>query len=649
MAHEPKYPHLGNVRLNDIDLHVRGPIQTEIINIQGRKINMGASGPDDHPINSTIIQQSWLGGGQIWDVDPAADMERFYWSTGMTEYAGFLTLSPYTYNLPGPVPSIPVSLGDFPNDDTARYYVAWGVKLTRWNEGTRAWDTVGTDLASTPQNEGVVYVPVDGPSIGVPLLFIPQGASYSTWNGTTVVAGTGGALDFAVWDNKLFRLTVNGSIDWTIDNVTWRTVAKLTDGSAPRHIFGYKDTSDRPTLYVATNQMVWSLEFDQEQLKITDMYYPRHPRQGYGAINHKGDAWISVGTGAHRFNLSTISPAGMDRDDGLPPEFRGYITDFTSSYNGLFALVRGTDISTTNETGTLDLGGGDEQIYVTGSEANAVLMFWNGVGWHYRWHGSGEVPVNTSVSQADGAYRVWWSAGGDMHYQDLPITYYNPRDPESALKEFAESSEFESGWFDWGWKGQVKVLKKFEFGVHWATEFETIEAYYKTNQDTDDWHYIGTMTEPGEYHFFLGLDEVHPILPNGNPRYLGISHERFRIRLILKRREEGSDPANRQKRPVLEWWAAIGRQVLNPQRSWRFVADLTQKVRGTAPTVTTKQLEELTKVTTAVPFQHLDQVYMVDVVAVNGPDDPSVNPPQSFRTIHLLESNEQNTTGINGS
>ena len=456
-------------------------------------------------------------------------------------------------------------------------------------------------------------------------------------NGATVAAGIGGALSFAIWDNKLFRLTVDGKVDYTLDNVSWRTVATITDGSAPRHILGYHNRQEQPTLHVITNQSVWALNFDQEKLVITDMIFPRHPRQGYGAVDHKGDLYVSVGNGAHRYNLSTISPAGVDRDDGLPPAFRGYIVDFVSAYNGLFALLKGQDVGSTDsaETGTLDLGGGDDSMYAPGSEANSALLVWNGIGWHYRWHGQGAIPINAVVSQADGAYRIWWSAGGVMNYQNLPITYFNPRDPESALVEFAQSATYETGWFDWGWKGQTKILKKIEMNVLNASLQENIEVSYKFDVEDNNWIPLGTITSSGETSYFIGVDPEHPLMPDGSVRYIGGRHERFRLKFDLQRRDD--DPT---KHPVIEWWAAIGRKVLHPQRSWRFATDLTMTSQGKFPSKQIEDLENLTTQAEAVMFQFQGRAFMVDVVAVNGPDNLAGPSPSSFRTVHLLESNE---------
>src|SRR5688500_14558359 len=133
-------PHLNEVELAGVAVRVRGPVQTEIINIQGRKVNIGDPGPDDHPVNSSIIQTSYQGGGQVWKMNPGQDMQRFWWATLMTEYPEYLTLPPLTHTFTTPTGANPIIVGDYPNDATAKLYAAGGGKFLRFNNGTQVFD-----------------------------------------------------------------------------------------------------------------------------------------------------------------------------------------------------------------------------------------------------------------------------------------------------------------------------------------------------------------------------------------------------------------------------------------------------------------------------------------------------------------------------
>lgn len=632
-----------------IDLLPRGPVQFEMTNIHGRKISMGDPGPDSHPTNSTITQHSWAGGGQMYRANVASDMQRFYWSTLMTEYDHYLSLPFETFTYaPVTSSSFSMCLGDYPASDNADVFFQIEEKLYAHDPGTNTLIPIYTIGSFRAVGAGVVYRIPDTATVepGTTHLFVPGGITgLGDWDGVNFIPHAGAnVVDLAVWDEKLFMLTNDGKVWWSIDPfkgihpVGWEVAGTITDGSSPRHLVTYVNRADADTLFIITSSAVFALDFETKRLIKSYFSYPRHPRQGHGAEHWRAELWTSVGMGAHRYDLSQVIPAGIDRDQGVPPEYRGYVTDIVGSYNDLFMYIRGAGLGATGitETETVDVGGGDETLHAdaTITKTNNLVIAWNGIGFHYRWAGAGVNPGgNMYVSQANDAYNLFWCNDGQILGQKLPMDYFNPLDPPDERFTFAEEGELITPWYDWNWPDQVKILKKLEFGVR-ATKDETIRVDYQLNTD-DEWTNLTTLTEYGRLSFPVGIHQGHELMPDGvTPCYIGAPHTRFRLRFYFHRGED------KTKRPSLDWWSAVGRRVLNPIRTWRFNVDLTRQDNGLYPADTVDKLVAMATDPYAVQFDIWDESYMVEVVALAGPKDTTGQEFSGFLTIHLLEAND---------
>jgi hypothetical protein len=655
---KPRY-----VRLNGVDFRPRGPVQFELTNIHARPINLGDPGPTNHPTNSTITQHSWAGGGQIQYANPNADMERFDWATVMTEYPHYLTLAPQTLTYHPQDSLFSMCLGDFPFGDSATMWFQSANDLYHYDAST---DTLvaGPTLSVTAVGAGTVYRVQAGTQQDQVKLFIPGGSTgYDIFDGTNVTHKSGiSVVDFAVWDDKLFALDVLGRVLWATDpmsdtieptvGATWTVVAQLADGSDPRHLVNYVNKSNEDTLYVITNNNVWGLDFANTRLVKSYFSWPRHPTQGWGAEHWRGELWVSVGMGAHRYDLSQVIPSGIDRDMGPPKDYRGYVSDIVGSYNDLFMYIRGTGVAATAPppaiTETLDVGFDPFQAGQPTPGAgmtNNLVVSWNGEGFHYRWAGQGVNPGNLFVSQADGRYTLWWANNGELLCQRLPFDYFNPLDPVSPNFTHEPVGYLETPWFDWGWTDQVKLLKRIELGVRRATPTERIDVFYKIDGDTNPWVPLldadvpeeKQITHPGRFVFSLGRDLAHPMMGATltEPCYLGLPHSHFKLRFELRR-----DPADATKRPVLDWWSAVGRKILNPIRTWRFNIDLTTQQMGNYPGGAAAYLQQLAAEPEAIQFDLGDESYMVELVALAGPRDLTTQEKASFLTVHLIEAND---------
>jgi hypothetical protein len=401
------------------------------------------------------------------------------------------------------------------------------------------------------------------------------------------------------------------------------------------------DRSNNPALMVITDGSTFKLDFANSMLHVDDLDFPRHPHQGRAAVNHKGELFVSVGTGIHRYDNNTISAMGLDSRDGLPPEFRGFIKDMISTYNGLYALVQGETIAPTqpNQTATMNLGGGDDQMYMSQYQTNNLLMIYNGFGWHYRWHGSGTAPTNVSISNAQGTYTLWWGANGNLYRQEMQRIYFNPGDLSTRGYKFAKRGEHISSWNDYNWVDQPKIMKAIEVKTIGMTEGSRVDVYFKLDDDTHEWQLATSITESGKHRVWLGLDQDHPDLREAEPFkpdnrfYRGVRHTQYSLRFIVERNDDVATS------PVIEWHTVVARRWLRPQRTWRVQLNLTEKTKDWTVDNQYDHLVNLAALQEGVLFQHQDTENVVELI-VMGYTEKSGKDQRRIVQVTLLESQD---------
>jgi hypothetical protein len=646
------------VWLGGMPFRVTGNVNWELTNIFARPINQGAPGPNDHPNHSTSIQNDWSGGALVKYMNPASDIGRFRFATLETQYPGSFSLPPITdeYTSPNAELGTPWVVGDYQD----RLYVAWGNTLYYRNANDGGWILVG-DLPNAVSGKGTVYREFSDNSSKRTMLFVPIINSYvvvapdNTWvqgvDELGVVEDDMGAIEFAVWDEKVFQLKADGSLWWATREPSlegdWQYVTHIPDGTTPRRLVPYLDKSNNPCLMVVTDATTWKLDFANNILHQDDLLFPRHPHQGRAAINHLGALHVSAGTGIYRYDNNTIAPVGLDSRHGLPPEFRGFIRDFAStSTSGLYALLQGEVIIPTNgqETATLNLGGGDDQLYLTNYRTNNLLMVHNGFGWHYRWTGVGTAPTNIHVSTVQNTYAIWWGAGSVLYKQDIQRVHFNPGDFETRGYRFAKRGYLETSWNDWNWTDQDKIGKAIETKIKHMTPGCEVSVYYKMDDEDSDWNLLGNITTDGEYRFYLGQDRYEPNLRNNEPfvafkgKTHGVRHKRYSLKFELVRGEEEDSS------PVVEWYAVVARRWMRPQRVWSMVIDLSEKHKDHTQQELFEHLMSLAIQQEAILFQHRDEQHMVELTLSRGPQLTGED-KSTMVNVTLLESNDLDWTG----
>ena len=601
-------------------------VNFDLINIANRKTQIGDPGPDDHPVNSTITVRSNIGGGQVLYNRGDQDQNRYWDGDADAEHVEILAAPPATASFNGPNANQCVILGQWPHNISSVVYAAWGDQFCKLNVAGDGFDVVDAFTTETPlPTLATNYATTADPS--TLHMFIPCQDSYHEWNGTTLVRHALSAVDFCVWEDKLFRLTEAGVILWSNDmGSTWTQVGVMIQGDAPRHLIPFYDRNNVMTVYAISDERTYALDFTDAILFETDLFNPKHPTAGLGVETWRSDLWVAAGLGINHQSNGFINPAGLDRDFGLPKELAGWIVNLEASYNGLFALVRGTTTGTGEVIAeTLRLTG---QETMRGDAGNTVssLHYWNGFGWFKYWQGQG-IPSTVFVANPSGSYNVWWGCGAKAYKRPLPINYYNPREELPFI--LAPRSEHVTSRFRWNWVDITKILKTLELKTLNCTPTSNIEVYYRIDDNDAPWSLLANITSPGRQSIRFGT-----VTWDGYELHYGAPHEWIQLRFVFN-----VDPATPYVSPSIEWYTLIARKFLRPVRTWSFQIDCSTANKDFTEQEMIKLLERIALTPGAQPFVHQNDYYMVDMTVTKGTDRLGKE-TSSIRTLTLVETDE---------
>lgn len=574
----------GEVRIGGIDFPVLDG-QVNALNLARfqAKVTFGDYDLDSDPLLSSQILSNFSGGMGNETLKEGVDDDTFWDATLETRYPDGPTLLPLTTVHAGvPIGDTAVPLGDFPASNPS-FLAAFDLSLQRWDEVNDVFVAVATPLNGEPVSYGVEFESE---------FYIPLGAAgYNVMTTSDVVTHFTDfhPLQFIVWDRKLMAMTVEGVLwmkppggVWAVASAGGGDAVTIPSGDRPRKMVNFINTQGQPTLHIVTDSKVYAYDQDGEELYETRLDFPKHPNQGLGAANWRGDTmFVSVGTGIHGYNGSTITAMGPDGRHGLPSRLRGTIVDLQPEYNALLALVRGqgTEIVTEGED-TFSINPPmyrDNQSYATGiavtREVHSCILRWSNSQWHKVWESesaSGD-PTWMVVSQASGAYRLWWGYGGEMHSQQLQISFQNPKQGlQSGSMAFAPTGFLITGWFDANMTAFTKLAAHVEVNLEDVLEGHnepggsvTIQYQYNTS---GAWRTLGVADTVGK-----------TILPFQNRQHSsgimfsdGLAFRRIRFKLVFNQKA-----GETLLSPLLSSMVFKFIKIPESQLSWSFTVPLT--------------------------------------------------------------------------
>ena len=441
---------------------------------------------------------------------------------------------PFQFALPEKIESyasIAYPLGDVGNT----YYGAdEALNIYAWDESSLAFSDTTADLGDAPTFRGVQW---NGS------LYIPNGANGYTkyFPATTVTSyATPTVVDFVVWDKRLFCLTTDGKLQYTLNGTTWATTASLDSSVSPRHLAVYLDRNENEVIYVVTKSGLWVYDPASYQFVRTRVRIPPHPDNGLGVdVFRTGeDLFFSAGLQVYRYSGAAIIPMGPDRSDGVPDELRGRVIDLCSEHNSMLALIDGVVTSSVASPEIeIDPGlGEDEEMEFSPTTAVSSVLAWTGDGWQPRWISPDDTEESTwlCVSGTDTSYRVWWGWGGDAYSLPLSRPFSNiVQKWRTGETKFEASGYVDLGWVDHNMREFDKLACHIEVNLVNGSATELVRVLYKIDDDTS-FTELGTATTTGKTILPFGVTT----LSDGTRFSRGTSYRRIRIRVEFER---GSD------------------------------------------------------------------------------------------------------------
>ena len=349
-------------------LYVINEVRTSQTAVFDRRLTIGPADQDSDDFISTLSMGDWSGGGQIDELS-GADQSRYWWGIFDNRSPHQAALPPRVYNPDSGKPSgatgTSYPLGVVNN--TA--YFAFGTDICGFNESGQVWYT----------KESMGHAPVGKPISFNGKLFVPCGVNgykIVTESGTgnpTVTAVTGAAdptthdedtpiqtsprpVAFAIFESdKIFALTTTGGIAWsqTGDNNDWTwdwrndtaSYPKINSSFTPYGLKPYFNRNGISTLFINHSGGVYIYDRAVRMLNDTSILAPSFPNMAKAMeIWRPGeDLWVSMGLDIIHYTAAntTVPLSGVNRDAGLPAEYRGAIVDLQAEMSALYALVGG--------------------------------------------------------------------------------------------------------------------------------------------------------------------------------------------------------------------------------------------------------------------------------------------------------------------
>lgn len=557
---------------------IKGLIRDSLVSVFPGKVVQGDPSRADDPLASSYVMSDWVGGSLRKYMNPQVDIDRYYHSSASTWTSRQLTLGPAVRDLGSAgLTDKHVRCGA---DYAGNLYVCFDDRLVRVNSD-ESLTIIGT-LSSTA-TDIVVYKLLTGASAGTDILVIACGAgNINYYNGTTLTtsgAGTGKQY-LAVWDDKLFSITNTGVLASTSDITAasggWANVSSglrlATNSATGLHI--YPNASGEDALHVATTRGLYFYDESVDKIRPTRLQLPEQPLAGTATAVWRDDLYFAGGNLAvDRWTGTTISQAGLNRDEGLPQDLRGMITSLAPSVNYLFASVENLAVSPLGDpifgwSQSLGAYGPYYGAAMSEQAGIAAIMIRTGSGWH-TWYQSNSVGTGSKwvgVTSTSPSYRLAYGMDNKLFVSDLYPDVINSL--ENTLQGYRDTAEHVTPWNDMGWS----EIDKLGLTVHLKAQHlddpghtATIDVYYGLDRNDENWTLLTTMS----------ANEPEPVRIGG---VNGVQFKSIRFKFVLHR-----DPTDQGHTPVLEFATLVFLKSIKARWSYTFTVDCSDQYAGLWP------------------------------------------------------------------
>ena len=581
---------VGNmeISLNGVYYPIARPVQVVGASQYPGKVVIGDTGRDSNPNVSVLALSNWQGGVGLQYATEAGGSDRSWWSTCQTRYRNHVLLPRLATLTAASGVTGTVTVGAI-GELASEIYGAFNTSVRKYNNTTDSW---GSSLATLPaaatdaitfRMGGVVY-----------LAFATTGGYTYTSDGVAYTDDTRDTLYFTYWDDRL----------WGIDNtgLLWYSTAigvetddaqlPLPDGSVTA-LFTARDASGEFIIYVATKEGVYAHDIDNKRFVKTELTLPYHPNGGKGTLRWREAIRYPAGMGVYKYqagnNAAVITLMGLDRDDGLPWDKRGTITQLVGTHNDLLAIIAGaTTVPALNMFDGSAMGSHQAAV-IEPATGYSTIMGWDDKGWETKWLGglSGKSISFACVSYAYSTYRLWWAHNGRVYYMPLSADMINPTEVTDFA--YAATGEHITPWFNLGQIEVDKLAIRVRADAHETSSTETISLDYGTNL-TEGWTAMGTITSDGITTYTLPT--------SANP--VGVDFRWIRFRATLARGSTTTLSPHLHN-ITLEW-----RKKLSVKWGYAVTIDLSKEHKGNTPEQMRVALKTAISAKTFVEFTYRD-------------------------------------------
>jgi tripartite motif-containing protein 71 len=341
------------------------------LSIFEKKVTFGRIDKDSDDIVSSYIMSDWSGGGQI-DLLTGADQGRYRHGVLDARTPGAITLPQYVEEI---TPTGATGDTTYPMYQIGNYPVhIKGDRVYTWDEDTDALST-GVSIAHTPVGKPTrfnagLHVPLGTSGYAI----VTLSGTDPVWNRHAGVSegadkdatSSPNAVDFEVWDNKIWALTPTGVLAYSFTgaNNAWlwdqawdearAAFLKLDTSQTPKRLLTYVDNNGDPCLVIITDHAAFRVDFVSKEYAKTAIQFPPHPDFGRGATVWRPgeDLKIAVGLGMISYSAAgVVDPeTGLSRNDGMPFTNLGTITDLEAETSNLYAAITGSSSSAVSYT-----------------------------------------------------------------------------------------------------------------------------------------------------------------------------------------------------------------------------------------------------------------------------------------------------------
>ncbi len=683
----------GQIVLDNVPMEIEGGVGYQLSNVHGRNQRFGEPGPDDHPYNSTFTQRSWLGGLLVHDSIEAKDFAKGWDGDAWVQTKGALGPGLLVSQIPLPEGSVAgactphIRLGDHfywtVGDANGNIYEFVEPSHTLRHPGGGA----AKSFEGSVTNKAKVFR-ITGPDHVIETqMYIPTTTGYTRMDEGFAVHHEEDlpTIAFCVHEDKLYRLNSNGQLWFLLaHDDAWEYVGVVPDGTDPRNTWRTYDDDGNRVVGVTTSAGGYLLDHDNQIVFETDLTFPEHAYQGYGAANWRADDYVSVGVGIHRKASGLVVPAGLDDGNGLPaPLAGGFITDLEPSYNMLFAAIAGEllggdtgGVVMTDTAYGLTQGlpypivGSGENAHYLGTNRVGAIYAWNGLGWS-KFHQWNRPPTRVAVSMVRNAtlssmqqHCFFGDVDGGAYTVHIPGGYYNPI--ESPNLEVKRNSYWIGSRIDWGAPDVPKIAKQINIKpMHLTHQPDDLTTFNNEIQIVLQWRDLDgiehssedpdVLAGPGPYPFCSVDAQGRGIAPIPHLSLVGANSRRaapigwtryrntdvilptgFPHEAIWPYFRWVGDPDSDFTGAAIEWYTLIARQWMRPNRIWSFRINAQTAIKGVSEERVLEFLDEICLQKNGVPLVTGDKFHIVDVTQLTGSNEAGLS-PRGVRTITCME------------